>query len=200
MWRSETSETRPPRSGGIRVLVADDDDGVRSLFGALLRQAEGVSAVLEVDDGADAVRVGQEAGVHVAVLDLNMPRVDGLEAALKLVALQPSMRIALHSSDPHALRERASGAGLPLFDKFEFGSLIAWVERQASSLGAADGRASARVTPLGRKLDLNCSLCGYGIVSRAPPARCPMCQAVAVWKEQPARLTQNAAARERFGG
>jgi CheY-like chemotaxis protein len=101
VWRSDTSETRAPRGAtGIRVLVADDDDRVRSLFAALLRRAEGVSSVLEVTDGADAVRAAQEAGVRVAVLDLNMPRVDGLEAALRLVALQPSMRIALHSSDP----------------------------------------------------------------------------------------------------
>jgi CheY-like chemotaxis protein len=195
------TETRAPEAAtGIRVLVADDDDRVRSLLASLLRQAEGVSSVLEVEDGADAVRVGQDADVHVAVLDLNMPRVDGLEAALKLVALQPSMRIALHSSDPRALRERASGARLPLFDKLELGSLVTWVEQQASSLIAADGSASAGVTPPARKLDLNCALCGYGIVSRAPPARCPMCQAAAVWSEQSARLTQNAAGRKRFGG
>ena len=60
MWRSDTPETPEPRGvAGIRVLVADDDEGVRSLFAALLHQAAGVSAVLEVDDGADAVRVVQ---------------------------------------------------------------------------------------------------------------------------------------------
>jgi hypothetical protein len=53
--------------------------------------------------------------------------------------------------------------------------------------------------PLARRLDLTCSLCGYGIVSRAPPAHCPMCQAVAVWTEQSGRLARNAAGRERFG-
>jgi CheY-like chemotaxis protein len=198
VWRSETSETRAKGATGIRVLVADDDGCVRSLFADLLRQIEGVSSVLEVEDGADAVRVVREAGVHVAVLDLTMPRVDGLEAALKLVALQPSMRIALHSSEPRTLAERASGVGLPLFDKLDVRSLVAWVEQQASSFSAADGRAGARVRPLARKLDLRCSLCGYGIVSLAPPARCPMCQAVAVWTERSARLTRNAAAGEWF--
>jgi CheY-like chemotaxis protein len=200
VWWSDTPETPEPRGvAGIRVLVADDDEGVRSLFAALLHQAAGVSAVLEVDDGADAVRVVQEAGVQVAVLDLNMPRIDGLKAALKLAALQPSIGLALHSSDLRALRERASGLGIPLFDKYAFGSLVAWVERQASFLSAADGRARANVLPLARKLDLTCSLCGYGIVSRAPPAHCPMCQAVAVWTEQSGRLARNAAGRERFG-
>lgn len=182
---------------GVRVLVADDDDGVRSLFAALLRQANGVASVLEVENGAEAVRVGLDVGVHVAVLDLNMPRVDGLEAALKLAALQPSIRIALQSSDPGALRERAIGTGLPLFDKFEFESLVAWVERQARSWSGIDGKASTWVSPLALKLDLSCSFCGYGIVSRAPPARCPMCQAEAVWTEQ-GWLARNAAADERF--
>jgi hypothetical protein len=62
------------------------------------------------------------------------------------------------------------------------------------------GRARAPVSPLARKLDLNCALCGYGIVSRAPPAHCPMCQAVAVWDEQSGRLTRRAAGCERFTG
>jgi two-component system, NarL family, response regulator DesR len=131
VWRSDTPETPEPR--GVRVLVADDEEGVRSLFAALLRQAAGVSSVLEVEDGADAVRVGQEAGVQVAVLDLNMPRVDGLEAALKLAALQPSIGLALHSSDLRTLRKRASGVGIALFERYEFGSLVAWVERRRAA-------------------------------------------------------------------
>jgi rubrerythrin len=34
-----------------------------------------------------------------------------------------------------------------------------------------------------RKMDLNCSRCGYGIVSREPPERCPMCGTTPVWVE-----------------
>jgi CheY-like chemotaxis protein len=185
------------RATGIRVLVADDDSRVRSLFAGLLREVKGVSSVLEAEDGADAVRVVREASVHVAVLDLTMPRVDGLDAALKLAALEPSMRIALHSSEPRTLHHRASGSELTLFDRLDVRSLVAWVEQQASSLSAAEGRA-ARVTSLERKLDLKCSLCGYGIVSRTPPTRCPMCQAVAVWTERSARPTRNATAGEWF--
>jgi CheY-like chemotaxis protein len=185
------------RATGIRVLVADDQSRVRSRLSGLLRHVEGVSSVLEAEDGADAVRVVREASVHVAVLDLTMPRVDGLDAALKLAALEPSMRIALHSSEPRTLHYRASGVGLTLFDRLDFRSLVEWVEQQASSLGAADGPA-ARATPLERKLDLKCSLCGYGIVSRTPPTRCPMCQAFAVWTERSARRTRNAAAGEWF--
>jgi rubrerythrin len=40
---------------------------------------------------------------------------------------------------------------------------------------------------LPRKLSLECSLCGYGIVRAAPPERCPMCQAGARWVHTPWR-------------
>jgi two-component system NarL family response regulator len=120
---------------GIRVLVVDDDDAVRSLFATLLREAAGVSSVLEAKDGAEAVELGRENQLQVAVLDLNMPRLDGVEAALKLRALQPSLQIALHSSDPELLRQRAAGLGMPLLDKVEFERLVDWVERQARERG-----------------------------------------------------------------
>lgn len=63
-----------------------------------------------------------------------MPGLNGVEAALRLRLLQPLMRIALHSSDPDALRERAIGLGLPLFDKIQFEGLLGWVEGQAAGL------------------------------------------------------------------
>jgi CheY-like chemotaxis protein len=63
------------------VLVADDDPSVRALFGTLLRETEGVFLVLEADDGVKAVEAARDAGVDVAVLDLNMPRLDGVQAA-----------------------------------------------------------------------------------------------------------------------
>jgi CheY-like chemotaxis protein len=140
----ERSETESLGGSGIRVLVADDDAGVRSLLRTLLGTVEGVSSVLAVEDGAQAVQVARGVRIDVAVLDLNMPRLDGVEAARMLLALQPSMRIALHSSDPHDLHARAHGLKLPLRDKLDVDSLLEWVESQAVS--GCDGRG--RVSPL----------------------------------------------------
>src|SRR5207253_11290607 len=123
------------------------------------------------------------------VLDLNMPRLSGVEAAQTLRALQPSMRIALQSSDPDTLHAHAGGLGLPLFDKLECERLVHWVEAQARSCGP---RVDETVSALARRLDLTCSMCGYGIVSRKPPDRCPMCHVDAAWMEPrswPARQT-----------
>jgi CheY-like chemotaxis protein len=77
---------------GIRLLVADDDDRVRSLFAALLREAAGVASVIEATDGIEAVELGRAHRPELAILDLKMPR---LAAALALLALQPAMQIAL---------------------------------------------------------------------------------------------------------
>jgi CheY-like chemotaxis protein len=46
-------------TAGIRLLVADDDDGVRSLFAALLRYSAGVASVIEGKTGIEAVELGR---------------------------------------------------------------------------------------------------------------------------------------------
>lgn len=108
MWRLEV-KSDPAAPAQIRALVADEDDAVRSLYAMLLRAIDGVSSVLEAEHGADAVRSAREYRIDVAVLDLNMPGLDCVDAALELCAMQPWMGIALQSSDPDVLRQRAVG-------------------------------------------------------------------------------------------
>ena len=122
---------RAASSPAVRVLVADDDESQRILYGSLVLGLPGVTSVVAAQDGVEAVRVAGTFALHVAILDLNMPRLDGVEAALRLSATQPSLRIALHSSDPDELRQRAHGLGLPLFGKLELDRLAEWVEDEA---------------------------------------------------------------------
>jgi CheY-like chemotaxis protein len=181
----------------VRVLVADDDKGVRAHFVSLLLDANGIASTLEAEDGAEAVQVGLQLRPEIAVLDLNMPRLSGVEAAQTLRALQPSMRIALQSSDPGSLHAQAGGLGLPLFDKLECERLVHWVEAQARSCGP---RIDETVSALARRLDLTCSMCGYGIVSRRPPERCPMCHVEAAWMEPRSSPARKTAAQGRSAG
>jgi len=133
----------------VRVLVADDDESQRILYGSLVLGLPGVTSVVAAQDGVEAVRVAGALALHVAILDLNMPRLDGVEAALRLSATQPSLRIALHSSDPDELRQRAHGLGLPLFGKLEVDRLAEWVEDEAmrwsAILDAVSACGSSRV-------------------------------------------------------
>jgi predicted Zn-ribbon and HTH transcriptional regulator len=57
-------------------------------------------------------------------------------------------------------------------------------------LAAADDQVRSLAA---RRGDLNCSRCGYGIVSREPPERCPMCGATPVWIEPSQPPSQQAA-------
>ena len=157
---------------GLRVLVADDDATVRSLYMNLLGDVPGISSVVDASDGYDAVLVARRLRCDIAVLDFNMPRVDGVDGALVLRRDFPSLRVAVHSADPYALEERAAGFGLALFDKLDLDRMLAWVERQTVDL---NGLGSTPVAALAPRRGFACSLCGYGVVSREPPVRCPMC-------------------------
>lgn len=130
---------------GVSVLIADDDERVRDLIAAVLHDCADVSSVIEAGDGADAIRLGLQLRPALALLDLNMPRLDGVDVAITLRALVPSMRIALQSSDRSALRERAAGLDLPLFDKFDLDYLVDWVRTEAAATTAdAEPRRSVR--------------------------------------------------------
>jgi DNA-binding NarL/FixJ family response regulator len=133
---SDLSVAGTAESAGIRLLVADDDDRLRSLFAELFRGTVGVSSVLEAGDGDEAVDLARDDRLDVVVLDFKMPRVDGVDAARQLRALRPSLRVAVHSTDPELLRACAEGLDVDLFDKADYEGLIEWVELQASALAA----------------------------------------------------------------
>jgi CheY-like chemotaxis protein len=121
------------RRDEVRILVADDDEAARVLYTTLLKDVAGVDGVFAAADGADAVELASRLRFDIAVLDLNMPRLDGVAAAAALIELQPSLAVALHSSDPTALYARARGLGAALFDKRLFDSLIRWVESELAA-------------------------------------------------------------------
>jgi CheY-like chemotaxis protein len=118
---------------GVRVLVADDDGPVRLLYLTLLREVPGVSSLVAASDGDDAVRVARRLPCQIAILDFNMPRLDGVDTAVLLRLHCPWTRVALHSADPRGLEEHAAGLGLPLFDKLDEWRLLEWVEEQADA-------------------------------------------------------------------
>ena len=171
------------------MLVADDDDAMRSLYSTLLHDVAGVSSVVDASDGLEAVRIARSSRCQIAVLDFNMPRLDGVEAALRLRRERPSTSVVLQSADRGGLEKRAAGLGLAVFDKLDFERLVAWVERQAGAVSRGFG--SATVAALAPRQDFSCSSCGYGVVSREPPERCPMCHRETTWQAAAVKAPQN---------
>lgn len=70
----------------ITVLLADDQALLRAGFRALLDSDPGITVVGEAVDGEDAVRVALATRPDVVLMDVQMPRVDGLEATARITA------------------------------------------------------------------------------------------------------------------
>ncbi|TMR13548.1 response regulator transcription factor [Nonomuraea turkmeniaca] len=79
----------------IRVLVADDQALVRAGVRMLLQAAGDMEVVGEAEDGAEAVRLAERHLPDVILMDLRMPRVDGLEAIKRVLAARPGARIVV---------------------------------------------------------------------------------------------------------
>jgi CheY-like chemotaxis protein len=177
---AEPAPTIDDREPPIRLLVADDDSLARSLLASCARESVGEIGVLEAQDGAEAIKLGLQQRPQIALLDVNMPRLGGIEAALTLRELHPRMRLALHTADPLTHRERVREHRLPLFGKLELDRTLSWLHAQVEWFLQAEAEPETR-----RKRSLVCSGCGYGILRPTPPDRCPMCQAEDSWVAAP---------------
>ena len=71
---------------GIRVVVADDQELVRAGFAMILDAQPEIEVVAEASNGAEAVAEVRRTGADIALLDVRMPVMDGLEAARRICA------------------------------------------------------------------------------------------------------------------
>lgn len=97
-----------------KAIVVDDHPFIRSAVKMLLRK-EKFEVVAEADNGADAVRLVREHAPELVVLDINIPKLDGLEVISRISALGLSSKILVLTSQPELLYSmrcmRAGAAG-----------------------------------------------------------------------------------------
>ena len=95
----------------IQVLLADDHLIVRQGLRALLER-EGFRVVGEAADGREAVHLAGGSHPDVAILDLAMPNLNGLDAARELLRGDPRMKailLTMHTEDPYVLEALRAG-------------------------------------------------------------------------------------------
>ena len=104
----------------IRVLLADDHTLVRAGIRSLVQALSGIQVVAEAGDGREALSLIEAHQPDVAMLDIAMPGLNGLEVAAQVVNSYPYVRViilSMHATEEYVLRAlRAGAAGYLLKD------------------------------------------------------------------------------------
>ena len=98
---------------GIRVLLADDHAVVRDGLQALLSAQHDIEVVGLADDGLETVRMARELEPDVIVMDIAMPRLNGIEATKRIVRMDPEACVVVlsqHESAEHVMDAIWAGA------------------------------------------------------------------------------------------
>ena len=94
----------------IRVLVVDDYEPFRRFLCATLKKRPILQIVAEASDGVDAVRRAEELKPDLILLDIELPRLNGLQAAREIRKLSPDSKIIFVSQEfsPDVVQEALS--------------------------------------------------------------------------------------------
>lgn len=126
-----------------RILVIDDERAVRDSLAKIL-QREG-HEVVTASDGEEGLRRWREQGAAVVIVDIHMPKSDGIETLVQLRALEPSLPVIVISGgdQTHTLGllgdAKLLGAVRALAKPFSLTELTAAVNH---ALGTGDGQAA----------------------------------------------------------
>ncbi len=100
-------------SKSIRVLLADDHAVVRKGIRQFLEEAGDIEVVAEAENGAEALRLVGETRPDVAVLDIRMPEITGVEVTRRIKARYPHVRVLIltaYDDDPYVFALLQAGA------------------------------------------------------------------------------------------
>jgi two-component system, NarL family, response regulator NreC len=97
----------------IRILLADDHTIIRSGLRLLLEQQPDFRVIAEASDGREAVDLVSKGHPDIAVLDIGMPQLNGIEATRQIVAAEPATQVvilSMHADEGYVLRALKAGA------------------------------------------------------------------------------------------
>jgi two-component system, LytTR family, response regulator len=136
-----------PASLPLRVLVCDDEMIARKRAARLLSEMAGVELVGECGSGDELLAKLRDDEIDLVVLDINMPGMSGIEAAMKMPEERPYI-VFLTAHPEHAIEAFDVGATDYLLKPVDDARLAKALDRARKQLDAPSGKADA--APLGR--------------------------------------------------
>lgn len=135
----------------IRLLIADDHPVVRAGLAGLLSDEPGFEVVAEASDGDEAVRLAAATHPDVVLMDLRMPRVDGVAATARIVAgdaEDPAPRVLIlttYESDDQILAAIEAGASGYLLKAAPQAEIVAGIRSVAAGQTALSPQVAVRL-------------------------------------------------------
>lgn len=97
----------------VRILLADDHSIVRKGLRSALEEESGYEVVGEAANGREAVRLAEQLTPDVAIVDIGMPQLNGIEATIQIRKVSQGTRVlilSMHSDETYILRALTAGA------------------------------------------------------------------------------------------
>jgi len=108
-----TSAPLPRKPGKVTILIADDHPLLRQSLRNILDKQTDFQVVAEACDGEEAVRLANQLEPDVVIMDIGLPKLDGLEATRQIKAIHPNIVVlvlTVYGDDKHVLNILQAGA------------------------------------------------------------------------------------------
>jgi DNA-binding NarL/FixJ family response regulator len=119
------------------ILIVDDNPRLRVLIRRIMTQKAVLQVVGEAEDGAEAIRLVHLLRPDIVLMDLVMPRVNGLEALRRIKAERPETKVIImtvHTEDAYRRTAEANGTDAFLLKKTLMTALLPTIRRIRSSM------------------------------------------------------------------
>ncbi|MEM9951630.1 MAG: response regulator transcription factor [Chloroflexota bacterium] len=132
----------------IRILIADDHSVVRAGLRSLLEHQGHFRVIAEASTGEEAIRLAKENRPDVAILDIRMPGVSGIEACRQIVDALPTCKVVMltsYAEDELLMAAIQAGASGYVLKRIGDNELVQAVERVSRGEGMLDPAMTASV-------------------------------------------------------
>ena len=124
---SSQSGSKSPTSPATRILVAEDETLIRMDLVEMLTEA-GYEVIAQATNGEEAISLANEHKPDLAILDVQMPVLDGISAAEKIIAIAPVLMLTAFSQRELVDRARDAGVMAYVVKPFTISDLVPAIE------------------------------------------------------------------------